>query len=631
MKRSTEAASGILATLAVLAVISWLIAIVFAVTGEHTRMTQRTVNRAIAIAYGDAVLESLFDQWRQAMITVTDATDRKEGLATSSLAAQLRAPTTAELPTPSGIGLSSWSVTAATPFLAPTTNANGRPVPENGTKSDLRVRLYYVASATISFPGPAGANAVTVERPFVRAGRSMFENFFFGTQPKIEFHPGPEMYVGKTYVGGDLFTAHDSLHFMEDVTFTGDHTLNYRTEDSRYGTPPTILDGGLGNNWDLNNPPRNGQTQKLFDTRREDLDPNFLDDSVSNNTDSDGNLNNDGYHEIIEEAGPGPDPLSPDPATTERLVKRADYRIEVNATNQIQIYPGQSGIPLATTNAEYTTIKNALKTNTALKDVRDGDYVRLVTVDIDKIRIGQTSGTIKDTVGSGDGLTIYIKDTSAGSQVNTQIVNSQTGATKNVVSSRARGVKLVNGGSLPSIGLTIVTPLPAYIQGDYNSGKTGATQPPSNTPVSYTPPMDKPSPFVTGYDHAPAAVAADAVNILSNNWNDWNSDLSRSQRLATNTTVNAVIVAGNVPTTAASYSGGIENFVRFHEDWGDDYFTVYGSLALLYASNKAVRPWSAADYNPPNRRWFYDGQLRDRNPPGFNLARVYERGRWTLK
>ena len=631
MKRPQETGGGVLATLAVLAVISWLIAIVFSVTGEHSRLAQRNSNRSIAIAYGDGVVEHLFDQWRLAMIGVTDAIDRKEGIPTDKLATQLRAPTLAEIPAPPGFTLTSWSVVAATPFLTETTNSNNRPVPENGTKSDLRVRLYYLARATVTFPGPTGMNSVTVERPFVRAGRSMFENFFFGTQPKIEFHPGPPMYAGKTYVGGDLFTAHDSLHFMEDVTYTGTHTVNYRPEDSRYPGPPSILDNGLGNNWDLNNPPRTGQAQKLFDTRTEDLDPNFLDDIIANNRDSDGNPNNDGYREIIEEALPGVDPLSPDPSTTERIANRADYRIEVSANNTVKIFKGQSATPLTTGNAEEAAIRAAIRTNTSLRDVRDADYVRVVTLDVDKIRTGANGGAIKDSVGGGDGLTFYVKDTSVGTAVNSQIVNTATGGTKNVLSSRARGVRLINGGLLPNAGMTIATPHPVYIQGDYNSGRTGTVEPASNKPVNYTPPLDKPSPYVTGYDHPAAAVVGDAVNILSNAWNDWNSDLSQSQRLAKHTTVNAVIVAGNVPTTSSSYSGGIENFVRFHENWSDDYFTIYGSLALLYASAQATRPWNTADYTPPNRRWFYDTRLRDRNPPGFNLARAYERGRWTVK
>ena len=137
--------------------------------------------------------------------------------------------------------------------------------------------------------------------------------------------------------------------------------------------------------------------------------------------------------------------------------------------------------------------------------------------------------------------------------------------------------------------------------------------------------------MVSGYNKIPSAVVGDAVNILSNAWNDANSLLSQSSRVASNTTVNAAIVAGNVPTTSSSYSGGIENFTRFHENWSGRYFTIYGALALLYNSGQATRPWGGADYTPPGRRWYYDTMLQDNNPPGFSAARVYERGRWVQR
>lgn len=438
------------------------------------------------------------------------------------------------------------------------------------------------------------------------------------------------MYVtGSVYIGGDLFTAHDALHFMKDVTFTGTHSINFRPDDPRItSSPVTIDDNGLGNNWDLNNPPRVGQEQKLLDTATDSLDPNFLDDTTSNDTDSDGNRNNDGYREIIEEPVAGVDPLQLDSATSERLPNNSDYRIYVDAANNVTVFKGRSTTPLVGTNSEAVAIKNAIKTNTALRDVRDGDNVRVVTLDVEQIRTSYNSNNIADSVGGGDGLLFYIADRSAGTSVSTKVVNSVTGATTSVTSSRARGVKLVNGAKLPECGLTIASPNSVYIQGDYNSGRTSTAQPPSNTATSYTPPADAPNPVVTGYDRAAAAVVGDAVNVLSNSWNDANSLLGQSSRSASNTTINAAIVAGNVPTNAASYSGGVENFVRFHENWSGDYFTIYGSLALLYASQQAVRPWSGADYTPPNRRWYYDALLQDRNPPGFRVARVYERGRW---
>lgn len=645
MKRN-DSGAGLLIVLFTMAFVSALVAVVYTVTNTHTRVTRRVVDRTAAVAFADAVLESLYDQWRQAMISVTNATDRKDGLTNSALAAVLQAPNSIQLPPRSGISLGSWSVVAATPLLAPLTGSSLRPAPENGTSSSLRVRLHYLASATVNFPGPSGNQSVTVQRAFVRAGRNIFDDFFFGTQKKVEFHPGPPMYVdGTVYIGGDLYTAHDSLHFLKDVTFTGTHTLNYRAEDSRIsgsgaGTP--ITTNGLGDNWDLNNPPRVGQEQKLFDTKTDQLDPNFLDDPIANDTNSDGNPNNDGYRELIEEKVSGHvDPLQLDSGTSERLVSNADYRIYVDAANTVTIYKGASTTPLPTSGTsaaavEYATLKNALTTNTALRDVRDGDNVRLVTMDVDKIRVGHSGGKISDNVGGtggsgGDGLTFYVSDRSVGTSVSTKVVNSLTGTSTSVTSSRARGLKLINGSKLPSIGMTVVSPNPVYIQGDYNSGKTSTTQPASNTAASYVPPVDRPSPFVSGYSHPASAVVGDAVNILSNNWNDANSLLPKSSRLAFNTTINTAIVAGNVPTTTSSYSGGVENFVRFHEDWSNDYLTIYGALALLYDSAQATRPWSLADYSPPNRRWFYDTLFMDSNPPGFHFARSYERGKWMLR
>ena len=640
--RSSLAGSGLLAVLFAMTLAAALVATIYAVTNTQVSLTRRTVSRAAATAYADGVMENLFDQWRTAIISVTNAADRAGGLTNTAVAAALSAPSTTALPPPSGATLANWSVVASTPLLAPTTDAAGRPVPENGTSSSLRVRIYYLATVTVNFPvAGGGTDSVTVQRPFVRGGRNLFDNFYFGTQQKTEFHPGPDMYVsGTAYIGGDLFTAHDSLHFTRDVSFTGTHSLNYRPEDSRYNsTTPGITNGGLGNNWDLNNPPHYGAQQKLLDTPVSGLDPNFLDDPIANDSDSDSNPNNDGYHEIIEEkSGAGADPLQLDSATSERMADNADYRIYVDASNNVSIFKGASTTALVTTNSEYTAIRAALTTNRALRDVRESDNVRVLSVDVGLVRTAYNGSTITDNVGGGDGLLFYVRDTSAGNSVSTNVVNSSSGASTAVTSTRRRGVKLVNGAQLPGAGssglakgFSVVSPNSVYIQGDYNTGTTSSAQPPSNTTSTYVPPVDNPNPYVTGYNRVPAAVTGDAVNVLSNNWNDANSLLSRSNRPATNTTINTAIVAGNVPTNTSSYSGGIENFTRFHEDWGGDYLTIYGALALLYNSQQATGPWNAADYSPPNRRWYYDTILQDNNPPGFRVARTYERGPWVQR
>jgi len=99
------------------------------------------------------------------------------------------------------VTLNSWSVTALTPLLVTTTDPAGRPTLENGTTSRLRVRIYYRASVTVNYRSSTGSKTATVQRLFCRAGRNIFDNFFFGTQSNVEFHPGPDMYVtGTVYI-----------------------------------------------------------------------------------------------------------------------------------------------------------------------------------------------------------------------------------------------------------------------------------------------------------------------------------------------------------------------------------------------------------------------------------------------
>ena len=83
-------------------------------------------------------------------------------------------------------------------------------------------------------------------------------------------------------------------------------------------------------------------------------------------------------------------------------------------------------------------------------------------------------------------------------------------------------LKLVDGslGNLPVRpdtglgGFTVASENPVYIQGNYNSDNTD-------------PFWDNPPPAVVAdINHSAAAVIADAVTVLSNNWSDINSMLN---------------------------------------------------------------------------------------------------------
>jgi hypothetical protein len=110
----------------------------------------------------------------------------------------------------------------------------------------------------------------------------------------------------------------------------------------------------------------------------------------------------------------------------------------------------------------------------------------------------------------------------------------------------------------------------------------------------------------------PASLVGDAVTILSINWSDANSGPSAS-RLAKPTTVNAAILAGAVDTGNGNYSGGMENFPRFLEDWGlANPFTYNGSMVKMFPSLYATNIWGTSGvYNPPKRNWAYDLNFND--------------------
>ncbi|HLF94512.1 MAG TPA: hypothetical protein VJB14_13700 [Planctomycetota bacterium] len=150
-------------------------------------------------------------------------------------------------------------------------------------------------------------------------------------------------------------------------------------------------------------------------------------------------------------------------------------------------------------------------------------------------------------------------------------------------------------------GITIASNGQVYMQGDFNAN-------PSNT----------------SYVKQPAAVIADAVNLLSNSWDNGKASGTGVPR-ATETTFNFAMVTGNVPTPSINggqYSGGLENLPRFHENWsGGVRCNFTGAMINLWASQLATGGWGQGNvYSPPNRNWNFDQDFVDPNkakPPAF--------------
>lgn len=161
-------------------------------------------------------------------------------------------------------------------------------------------------------------------------------------------------------------------------------------------------------------------------------------------------------------------------------------------------------------------------------------------------------------------------------------------------------LRLSNGTELDA-PLTVASENPVYTQGNFNSLKK-----------------------------KPAAILADAYTCLSGNWDDAKSALAKTDRQATNTTVNVCYATGNVNTTSTTYNGGFENLLRFLEDWTNKTNTWSGSAVNLWNSTQATGTWNGTYYTPPARAWSYDSMLDDPNniPPESPVIRVFRRTGW---
>ena len=199
-----------------------------------------------------------------------------------------------------------------------------------------------------------------------------------------------------------------------------------------------------------------------------------------------------------------------------------------------------------------------------------------------------------------------------------------------------RGVRLINAKTLPgkydagtpekTLGFTVASENGVYVQGNYNAtgvGLSGTTSPAPST--NYYP--------QNSATHIPASIVADAVTILSNDWEDSRSfqyAYDEKNRKASATQVRFAMLAGDGITgnTSISYTpsqfgqlnGGVHNFKRYLESWDGVRLNYAGSLVNLFNSrnNNGFFKCCDAVYIPPIRDWTFDTTFLDPNrlPPG---------------
>jgi len=134
----------------------------------------------------------------------------------------------------------------------------------------------------------------------------------------------------------------------------------------------------------------------------------------------------------------------------------------------------------------------------------------------------------------------------------------------------------------------------------------------------------------------PSAIMGDALNFLSNAWDDATHQvvtvsnpggLPRVGTKGATTTVYACVLAGHTATpcdheapgcgTRSTYGGGLENFFRYQEVWESN--LIYrGSIVSLGFAEKALGTWTNWYYSAPGRDFAFDTRLNDiaNMPPG---------------
>lgn len=203
------------------------------------------------------------------------------------------------------------------------------------------------------------------------------------------------------------------------------------------------------------------------------------------------------------------------------------------------------------------------------------------------------------------------------------------------------GIRVRNGETLaatannaPDIaGLTIVSDQALYIQGDYNAEASDE----NNTtwrPASFL--GDTINVLSDRFDGKPDAPNADGNFDPENDgrlggwdatvyWWDYDDDKwddtdyqnsnKDGDRDADDTVIRAAVLGGTDKTGGeegtggkwnGKYNGGLENYPRFHEDWGGDDFTYAGSFVSLGTPQFKDGRWGGNYYSPPNRIWQYE-------------------------
>src|SRR2546430_299165 len=390
----------------------------------------------------------------------------------------------------------------------------------------------------------------------------------------LEIDPGPNMTVtGRVHSNANSYEMPDAiLTYQSDITASGNILVQHAP-----GDPQTDPGGGT-----------------IVYTAEHDSKTPTLTLPIAGGNDP------TTAYEILK---PTPVGGETDPALAgERYYNKADIRITVT-DGLVQVSSG--ALNLGATSVNNLPAGTVTSSTNKFYNGRELKGVNVIDIDVSKFKTWADDSSV--VTGAGNLWALY------GRQPSSIYVLDQ----RKVTASTEKGVRLINGSQLPNAGLTVATQDPLYVKGDFNIKDSTGTS--SGSDTTHT---------------KPASLVADAVTVLSTGWTDAANATSALGNLhaATSTTVNAAFLAGIVKTTPSSYSGGVENFPRFLENWSGYSLTYNGSMVVMFYSQIATGLWKGTGtyYNPPVRNWTFDNNFMNplKLPPGTPSFRFVLRGDW---
>lgn len=407
----------------------------------------------------------------------------------------------------------------------------------------------------------------------------------------LEINPGPDMTItGKVHSNANLYTAPGAaLSYMSDVTSVGKIIRRRHPDD------PSQSIG--------NDPAYKGRHDEKVGSMAMPIGADNSPEAVA---------------AILDR--PPLDEGANSPTGRLRFYSNADLVVQRTATGELEVRSGawkdyalipKDGVSVSgyTTNTFYSFVNTA-----SFYDYREKMTVEVTQIDVAKLREWVAS---KEAAG-GAGINDLAKFNLNHELNSIYVIDERTPS-----ASRLSGVRVLNGSVLPNHGLTVATPHPLYVQGHFNLNNGDKT----------------PGLGVTAQTK-PAALIGDGITVLSEKWTDnYAANTSLSSRAAANTTVNAAFLSGIVTTKiqngAKFYSGGVENFPRFLENWSGNSLTYNGSMVVMFPSRQAKGVWQSPGnyYNAPTRRWAFDSNFLDhkRLPPLTPMVRKLIRSEWAMK